>query len=131
MFIGSNPKSELTKDVDIQAQMTQPPESGDTANSDILPQDSTATEHPKDMDPKRPSQEAEPLPSLPVGGKPETPSEQRFDLTKLNRAVASLLESEYPCLLHDHRFDNPKIRAEESPIKPGVLNILSLIDVCL
>ncbi|KAF8244061.1 hypothetical protein K440DRAFT_26451 [Wilcoxina mikolae CBS 423.85] len=104
---------------------------------------------PKDLDPKRPSQETEPLPSLPGGGKPETehraisgPSEQRFDLTKLTRAVASLLESECPSLLHDHRFNNPNIRArypqefdelkyEGSPIKPGVLNILSLIDVCL
>jgi hypothetical protein len=104
---------------------------------------------PIDLDPKRPSQETEPLLSLPDGGKPETkhragsgPSEQRFDRTKLNQAVESLLESEYPRLLHNHRFDNPKIRArhpkefdnlkfEGSPIKPGVLSVLSLVDVCL
>ncbi|KAF8535779.1 hypothetical protein BDD12DRAFT_808297 [Trichophaea hybrida] len=102
---------------------------------------------PIDVDPKQPSQETEPLLSLADQGKPETkqragsgPSEQCFDLTKLNRAVESLLESEYPRLLHNHRFDHRKIRArhpkefdnlkfEGSPIKPGVLNVLSLVDV--
>ncbi|KAF8538274.1 hypothetical protein BDD12DRAFT_806267 [Trichophaea hybrida] len=115
MSIG-NPKSESkTKDVDISIEETsQLLESGDTTptsghQSSSFLQDNAVT---TDMDPK------------------------------LTRAVTSLLESECPSLLHDYRFDNPIIQArhpkefdelkyEGSPIKPGVLNILSLIDVCL
>jgi hypothetical protein len=70
----------------------------------------------------------------------------RFDLTMLNPAVTSLYESngqgECLRLLHNEMFDSDAVRAkhpkefddleiEGSPIKPGILDTLALIDVCL
>jgi hypothetical protein len=104
---------------------------------------------PKDLTPKRanPNRTSSQQPTLPDEAKAETeygidnnPSNKRFDETNLNRAVVSLFESDCVRLIHDNRFDDrifretfpvefDKLKYRGSPIKAGVLSVLSLVDV--
>ncbi|KAF8244067.1 hypothetical protein K440DRAFT_663696 [Wilcoxina mikolae CBS 423.85] len=105
---------------------------------------------PEGLNPKRayPNRTSSQQPTLPDEATPKAeygsdsnPSDKRFDETKLNRAVVSLLESDYFRPIHDNRFDDQifrdmfpnvefdKLEYEESPIKAGVLSVLSLVDV--